>query len=201
MWMWIEMGDFKFSGSTTCYYKLASEDPIIFFNNFKSSLMANWFLKYEDEEHLVFNEGVLSKLKMYSDLSSGQFVIEVAFDEVRALRDLFRFFELLMKNNLMLCRLMLEINVINKDFFLRIANRVRKLRVKGLIEDSEKNAFRCYVSFRQCNFNVAFYNDFAKIEIITDLKSHSDLIGLRHFIDFISKKSIKRRLLDSLRIS
>lgn len=192
---------FKVSGLLTCYYRLTLEDPATFFNRFKSSLMEKWSLKREKEECLMFDEGVISRLEIYNDPSGETLALEVAFDGVEKLRDLFMLLELLMKGNPQLCRLMLEISVMNGRFFSRIANRIKRLRVKGLIKDLERKAFRCSISFEQHTFNLAFYDEDNRIEIIANLRNYSSLVGFYSFMNFISRKSIKSRLLDLLRLN
>lgn len=188
------------SGSSFCYYKLASMDPISFLSDLKSSMTSTLSFKYAEDGSLILNGGAVSKLDVHVDDSSGRFVVEVVFEGFRSFHNLTRLLGLMFNENLILCRLTFTVNVLDRRFFKRIVSRAKKLKLRGLIEDSLGEAFRCTVHFRQSVFNVAFYCESSKIEFFLDLKNFEDLLKLKCFFDYAFKKSIGRRLLSSLKI-
>lgn len=194
------MCSFKISGSTACYYKLNGMDPHKFLNDFKTSLMSILSLRREDEGCLIFREGVISNLSVYDDSSCGQFVVEVLFDDFKSFKDLFIVFNLLFRDYMLLCRLILNVNVLDESSFLKIMDRIKRLKTTGLIEISEEETFRCFVAYRRNTFNIAFYAKSSRIEVIADLNDNVDLLEFKEFMEDISRKSLRRRLLDSLKI-
>jgi len=186
------------SGRITCYYELFDRSASSYENIVRSSIMSAWKLSEETDDMMVFKEGSISNLKVCIDFSINRAISRFMFSGVRELSSVARLLKSIMRNASS-CNLLMSITGLTSNEILEIEGRVKKFKLRGLIEDPSTHSFRCDIMLKQFSYSIAVYGEDCSADVIARFKDEREVDETFSSVKSIIRPSVIDRLFKGLK--